>query len=85
MPLLEGDDYTKLGLAVVVLILEGLHAVCYRRVLKKGILQITINFVSHHYHVQEGPGVGLVVSIRAPLPGCCLSSYLDSGAQDGRY
>ena len=31
---LEGDDYTKLGLAVVVLILEGLHAVCYRRVLK---------------------------------------------------
>ena len=32
--LLEGDDYTKLGLAVVVLILEGLHAVCYRRVLK---------------------------------------------------
>ena len=35
MPLLEGDNYTKLGLAVVVLILEGLHAVCYRRVLKK--------------------------------------------------
>ena len=27
---LEGDAYTKLGLAVVVLILEGLHAVCYR-------------------------------------------------------
>ena len=26
----EGDAYTKLGLAVVVLILEGLHAVCYR-------------------------------------------------------
>ena len=35
VPLLEGDDYTKLGLAVVVLILEGLHAVCYRRVLRK--------------------------------------------------
>ena len=26
----EGDEYTKLGLAVIVLILEGLHAVCYR-------------------------------------------------------
>ena len=26
----EGDDYTKLGLSVLVLILEGLHAVCYR-------------------------------------------------------
>ena len=45
---------------------------------KTRILQITINFVSYHYHVQEGPGVGLAVSIRAPLPGGCLSSYLDS-------
>ena len=45
---------------------------------KKEILQITINFVSYHYHVQEGPGVGLAVSICAPLPGGCLSSYLDS-------
>ena len=45
---------------------------------KKRVLQITINFVSHQYHVQEGPGAGLAVSIRAPLPSCCLSSYLDS-------
>ena len=45
--LLEGDDYTKLGLAVVVLILEGLHAVCYRRVLKKEFF----NSLSTLFHI----------------------------------
>ena len=44
-----------------------------------------MNFVSQQHHVQEGPWVGLAVSICTPLPGGCLSSHLDSWAEDGRY
>ena len=27
----EGDAYTKIGIAIIVQILEGLHALCYRK------------------------------------------------------
>ena len=26
----EGDEYTKIGIAIIIQILEGLHALCYR-------------------------------------------------------
>ena len=28
---LEGDEYTKIGIAIIVQVLEGLHALCYRK------------------------------------------------------
>ena len=28
---LEGDEYTKIGIAIIVQMLEGLHALCYRK------------------------------------------------------
>ena len=30
--LLEGDKYTKIGIAIILQVLEGLHALCYRLV-----------------------------------------------------
>ena len=29
---LEGDKYTKIGIAIIIQVLEGLHAICYRSV-----------------------------------------------------
>ena len=34
---------------------------------------------------QEGPGVCLVLSVCLLLPGGCLPTYMDLGAQDGRH
>ena len=30
MSILDGDKYTKIGIGVIIQILEGLHALCYR-------------------------------------------------------
>ena len=40
---------------------------------------------SHAVAFQEGPGADLAVPLCPPLPRLHLSSYMDPGAEDGKY